>query len=130
MSSGASPTGTVVVGRDANSNVIVQTFALSANVAPENIDSARREVSGVVASIAQQPGGSVESALVDARLGNVPAFSVRVRFTTPDGVPVLATLHFGFHGSTEYFVNCESATSEQAEIKAGCDRVVRTFHVT
>jgi hypothetical protein len=128
-SNGVAPTGSVVVGMDGRSNVIVETFTLRTPVTSMNLAQQRHEVSSVVASWAQQSNGSVDLAPVDAELGNIPAFLARIRTLTPDGVPLHSTLYFGYRGTTEYFVNCESDGTDLTEITKGCAQIVRSFHV-
>ena len=124
-----SPTGEIGLGPSPD-GVVVQTFHLRQVLTPADDAFVRAQINQVVTTLAQRGGGTIESPLTDGRLGNVRAFTVRIRLPGPTGVPLNDLLVFGFRGSTEYFVNCQSTTADEPQILAGCNEVLQTFHVS
>jgi hypothetical protein len=49
--------------------------------------------------------------------------------TLAHGTPVDNTLVFAWDGTTQYLLNCQYSKEMVAEIRQGCDQVVRTFKI-
>jgi len=128
-STGGQASRSIVIGQDAGAYVIVETFPLSNAEASKTAPQLRAELTALVASMARQSGGVVTLPVASEDMGNLTGYVASLNGVASDGVHFRATLHFGFRGHTEYFVNCQTTDTEQGRIDSGCSQIVRTFHV-
>lgn len=109
--------------------VIVSAYRLSTPVTAENLADAKAEAETAVRQLFEQLSGAVQSGPEELTMGRLPGLRYRGTATV-DATPMESTLVLAFDQTTEYVLNCQSTRAKAAEIRRGCDQIVRTFKVT
>jgi len=124
------PMRRIVIGSGAGSDrVVVQAFRLQTPISDATSSALMGVVSQEIAAFAQAEHGTVTSPVKAAALGEMPAFAARASWQGPGGVTMQGRFYFGYEGYAVFEVSCQRATTDPAEIDAGCDQIVKTFKV-
>jgi hypothetical protein len=107
----------------------VEVYRVGVSVTEANIDQLSGELAHQVDELLQQADGRLTGGPIRVTLGGLPGFRFDGSLVSVDGVRVQSRLIFVFDGGTEYFLNCQFTPESAAEMKRGCDQVVKSFQV-
>lgn len=105
--------------------VVVEAFRLKIPVTAQNIDTFVPEMAEV---IERTGAGTIQGNPQKVTMGGLPAVLFDINGTA-GGSPVRAELVFAFHGTTEYFVNCQTTHAEAGQVQQACNQLISTFHL-
>lgn len=118
------------VGPDTTNLAILSQYNLNQEVTAENIGQLQGEVESTISSLAAQAGGKTTGPVTIESTAGFPGFTQTLTVKSPSGQEVDSTIWLFFKGKTEYFLNCQYVTAQQAEMLAGCNTMRSTFSVS
>lgn len=117
-------------GIDKVNLVSVAAYPISVPITRKNIEEQKGPLKRQLVALFEQAGGSMKSGPEDTEMGGLPAIRFEGTLRSSNGTPVTSRLILAFDGLTEYFVNCQFEPSGEADVLAGCDRIVESFRLT
>ncbi len=115
------------VGPDTVNLSILSQYNLSVDVTPENIAQIQGEVEQTLEKLAGQAGGKTTGPVTVEATAGYPGFKQTLTVKNPAGKEVDSTVWLFFNGKTQYFLNCQYVTAQQAQLLAGCNTIRSTF---
>ena len=121
----------LAVGPGADADVvIIDSYRLTKAVGPQNLGATVGEVSHLLQGWVKHIGGAVLRGPQQITLATMPGVRFLIGGYLRDGTPIQSILTFGFSGTTEYLINCQTTRAAASAMSAGCDAVLRTFRTT
>jgi uncharacterized RDD family membrane protein YckC len=118
---------TVAVGPGGRHDLVsITAYQTEIPVTPENVDAVEAQFEELIRRLYQQEGGVLLAGPEELTAGGKPGFRFRGTETV-EGADVEAADAFVFDGTTEYQVHCQSTREKRAEIRRGCDQLVRSL---
>jgi uncharacterized RDD family membrane protein YckC len=106
--------------------VIVNAYQLNVPVTAENLDEAKAEFTPLLQQNFEQLDGTIHAGPEEITMAGKPGLRYKATGAV-DGTPIESTIVLAFDGTVEYFLNCQYTQEMSADIKQGCDQIMRTF---
>lgn len=103
--------------------IVVEGYRLNIAVTAQNIGAYASSMAGLL----QRAGATVHGSPQEITMGGLPALQFHATGVTGRS-PFQSMIVFAFHGTTEYFVNCQYAPALATGAQQACHQVVSTFH--
>ena len=107
----------------------MSVYRLPAAVTEDNIASFADDVTTVTEQVFRAGGGRVLEAPARVAIAGHPAFTASGTSVTPSGTHVRSRVTLVFHGTTEYFFNCQFTTDQTDEMEQACQKVLDSFEI-
>ncbi len=129
---GASPQWRVVIspGTQGDDGIVLEEYRLSHPVGAANFAALAAQLQRLLQNAASQDGGAVQAGPQPITIAGLPGLRFRATGIPQGGIPVVSTLTFAFHGTTEYEIDCQTTRPAAAAVAAACSQVIRTFKPT
>ena len=107
--------------------ILIEAYPLTGDVTARQFATA---VTRNTARLLAQIGGAIQTGPRPITLGGLPALEIRGTGLSFSGARIHSTLVFAHNATTIYFINCQNTPEHAAQVKNGCDQILRTFTLT